>query len=107
MPTPKPAPETKKECAIVIHGGTLVSKVDEERREREEAVLKNALELGTKILGEGKSSLLTVEVVLRFLDDSPDFNAAINADQRREEPTILAGSIFVCADFSQAVEVEQ
>ena len=76
---PKPAPETKKEFAIVIHGGTLGSKVDEERRKRKEAVLKKALELGTKMLGEGNSSLLTVEVVIRFLEDSPDFNAGRGA----------------------------
>lgn len=76
---PKPAPETKKEFAIVIHGGTLGSKVDEERRKRKEAVLKKALELGTKMLDEGKSSLFTVEVVIRFLEDSPDFNAGRGA----------------------------
>ena len=84
---PKPAgpeagkskPESKKEFAIVIHGGTLGSKVDAERRKRKEAVLKKALELGTKMLDEGKSSLLTVEVVIRFLEDSPDFNAGRGA----------------------------
>ena len=42
----KPVQKAKKEFAIVIHGGTLGSKVDDERRKRKEAVLKKALELG-------------------------------------------------------------
>jgi beta-aspartyl-peptidase (threonine type) len=69
----------RKAFAIVIHGGTLGSRIDEGRQKRKEAVLRKALELGTKMLDEGQSSLFTVEVVIRFLEDSPDFNAGRGA----------------------------
>ena len=47
---------------------------------------------------------------LTVVDHSPvqvDEFDAINTDERREEPTILAGSILVRADLSQSVELEQ
>jgi L-asparaginase / beta-aspartyl-peptidase len=75
----KPETQDRKAFAIVIHGGTLGSRVDEVRKRRKEAVLKEALELGTKMLDEGKSSLSTVELVIRHLEDSPDFNAGRGA----------------------------
>ena len=69
----------KKDFAIVIHGGTLGSTVDEARQLEKAVVLKKALLLGTKMLDEGKSSLLTVEAVIRVLEDSPEFNAGKGA----------------------------
>lgn len=69
----------KKDYAIVIHGGTLGSTVDEARQLEKAVVLKKALLLGTKMLDEGKSSLLTVEAVIRVLEDSPEFNAGKGA----------------------------
>ena len=45
-------------------------------------------------------------VVDHPLVDVDEF-AAISTDERREEPTVFAGSIFMRSDFSQSVEVEQ
>lgn len=78
LPAAKPAPE-RRDFAIVIHGGTLGSRVNTVRLQKKEAVLKKALQQGMKLLDEGKSSLDTVEFVIRFLEDSPEFNAGRGA----------------------------
>jgi beta-aspartyl-peptidase (threonine type) len=71
--------EAKKDYAIVIHGGTLGSTLDQKRNQQKTVVLKKALNLGTKMLDEGRTGLDTVEAVIRFLEDSPEFNAGKGA----------------------------
>lgn len=71
--------EKQKDYAIVIHGGTLGSLLEDDVRMRKAVVLKEAMILGTKMLDEGRTSLDTVEAVIRLLEDSPELNAGKGA----------------------------
>jgi L-asparaginase / beta-aspartyl-peptidase len=78
-PAPPDAPAGKPEYALVIHGGAGRLPPSPELRENRKKVLDEALTTGTAMLSEGKSSLETVEAVVRILEDSPDFNAGKGA----------------------------
>lgn len=65
--------------AIVIHGGAGKAPATEEWRQSRHAVLDQALKTGRKMLVAGRSSLDTVEAVVRILEDSPYFNAGKGA----------------------------
>jgi beta-aspartyl-peptidase (threonine type) len=73
-------PDARK-FALVIHGGAGSSgeRLSQQERQQREASLGRALDLGVKILREGGTSLDTVEQVVRFLEDDPQFNAGRGA----------------------------
>lgn len=73
------ADEPSNKFAIVIHGGAGKAPSTEEWRTGREEVLEEALSTGEKMLKSGKSSLDTVEAVVRILEDSPYFNAGKGA----------------------------
>jgi beta-aspartyl-peptidase (threonine type) len=86
-----PVVAVEGEIAIVIHGGagTILKKYttpETETRYRE--TLDKALTTGYKILAAGGSSLDAVETTIRFMEDSPLFNAgrgAVFTNQGRNE----------------------
>ncbi len=72
----------KPDYAIVVHGGAgMMRKQDlsEERYKLYEDALNKALDIGSKCLLEGCSSLGEVEQTIGFLEDSPLFNAGKGA----------------------------
>ena len=88
--------EAEKTYAIVIHGGAGSPPATEAFRSHRVATLELALRVGTEMLNGGKSSLDTVETVVRILEDSPYFNAGkgavFNAVGRHElDATIMDG----------------
>ena len=87
----------EKRYAIVIHGGAGRISSSPERRAERERVLKHALTTGKQMLQGKRSSLDTVEAVVRILEDSPMFNAGkgavFNAAGTHElDATIMDGS---------------
>jgi len=75
------AQETKR-IMLVIHGGagTINRKNMTEEREREyRAALGQALRTGHAVLAKGGTSLDAVEATVRFMEDSPLFNAGKGA----------------------------
>ncbi|MEW4486818.1 isoaspartyl peptidase/L-asparaginase [Thalassoglobus sp. JC818] len=93
----QPADDPKEvQYAIVIHGGAGGIPTSPEWIEQRTQVLNQALEHGTTMLKEGRSSLETVEAVVRILEDSEHFNAGrgavCNADGKHElDATIMDG----------------
>ena len=65
--------------AIVIHGGAGGVPTSQERIAGRTRVLEEALMTGETMLKSGRSSLDTVEAVIRILEDSPYFNAGRGA----------------------------
>lgn len=65
----------KIEYAIVLHGGAGKKPDNDSWRAGVEAALEAALDRGTQMLAEGRSSLDVVEAVVRLLEDSAYFNA--------------------------------
>ena len=91
----------KKDYAIVIHGGTLGMTANRTLRLKKTEVLRRALTLGTKMLDEGRTSLETVEAVIRRLEDSPELNAGqgavFNAAGHHElDASIMDGRTRAC-----------
>ena len=90
------ASENEAHYAIVIHGGAGGIPTSPEWIEQRTQVLNQALELGSTMLKEGRSSLETVEAVVRLLEDSEHFNAGrgavCNAEGKHElDATIMDG----------------
>ncbi len=82
--------------AIVIHGGAGEAPETQQWREHRQMALSDALKTGREMLVAGKSSLDTVEAVVRILEDSPYFNAGkgavFNAAANHElDATIMDG----------------
>ena len=71
--------EPSGKYAIVIHGGAGKAPSSEEWCTGRTDVLEQALSIGEKMLESGESSLDTVEVVVRILEDSAYFNAGKGA----------------------------
>lgn len=95
------APVEKREFALVVHGGAGGLPPSREWRENREKVLHEALTAGTRMLSEGKSSLETVEAVVRILEDSSYFNAGkgavFNAAGTHElDASIMDGRTHAC-----------
>ena len=67
--------------SIVIHGGagTAPRSMTPERKALYEKNLLAALEIGKKMLAEGKSSLDAVQAVVNYMEDCPLFNAGKGA----------------------------
>jgi beta-aspartyl-peptidase (threonine type) len=90
------AQETKK-FMLVIHGGagTINRKNMTPEREREyRAALEQALRTGQAVLARGGSSLDAVEATVRFMEDSPLFNAGKGAVFTHEGRNELDSSIM-------------
>jgi beta-aspartyl-peptidase (threonine type) len=92
-----------KKFAIILHGGagSIREKLSAEERRQKEESLGKALDLGTKILTEGGTSLDAVEQVIRFLEDDPLFNAGrgavFNAAGNHElDASIMDGRTKAC-----------
>lgn len=86
--------------ALAIHGGAGESPNQEANLARAE-VLKKALLAGREILEKGGSSLECVEVVVRLLEDAPEFNAGkgavFNAEGKHElDASIMDGRTLAC-----------
>ena len=87
--------------AIAIHGGAGKAPSTEEWKKNRKAVLKEALDTGTEMLKSARSSLDTVEAVVRILEDSPYFNAGkgavFNAAETHElDASIMGGGNRAC-----------
>ena len=82
---------------LVIHGGagTINRKNMTEEREREyRAALSEALHIGQAVLAKGGSSLDAVEATVRFMEDSPLFNAGKGAVFTHEGKNELDAAIM-------------
>ena len=83
--------------ALVIHGGAGTLRAEDFTAEREaeyRAALTAALEEGSRLLAEGRSSLDAVEAVIRLLEDDPLFNAGRGAVFTAEGKNELDASIM-------------
>jgi L-asparaginase / beta-aspartyl-peptidase len=90
------AQDVKDRFAIAIHGGAGRAPTSDEWRKGRAEVLEQALSTGEQMLRDGRSSLDTVEAVVRVLEDSEYFNAGkgavFNADGTHElDATIMDG----------------
>jgi len=77
-PNVKTAQMERPEYAIVIHGGagTILKKnMSPEKEEAYRKALQEALDVGERILQKGGSSIDAVEQTIRYMEDSPLFNA--------------------------------
>lgn len=89
--------------AIAIHGGAgVLSKTATPAEVAEyEASLRTALQTGRDMLASGRSSLDTVEAVVRKLEDDPRFNAGkgavFTAQEKHElDASIMNGQTLAC-----------
>jgi beta-aspartyl-peptidase (threonine type) len=100
---PVAAPTSAVEWALAIHAGAGVipKTMAEEKREEYFEALRQALGLGRDLLEEGTAGLDVVERVIRFLEDSPLFNAGKGAvfthDGDHElDASIMDGRTLAC-----------
>ncbi|HVR28931.1 MAG TPA: isoaspartyl peptidase/L-asparaginase [Thermoanaerobaculia bacterium] len=86
----------RREWAVAVHGGA--GSMPEERLAGREplylASLERAVRLGATMLGDGASSLDTVEAVVRLLEEDPLFNAGKGAVYNHEGTHELDASIM-------------
>lgn len=90
------AEETKK-FMLVIHGGAGTinrSNMTPEREREYRAALGEALRIGHGVLAKGGSSLDAVEATVRFMEDSPLFNAGKGAVFTHEGKNELDAAIM-------------
>lgn len=83
--------------AIIIHGGAgnmNPENLDKEKSEEYLSVLEKAIDHGSTLLKEGKSSVDVVEEVIQILEDSPLFNAGKGAVFTHEGRNELDASIM-------------
>ena len=80
-PINSPSSEPTMKYAIAIHGGAGPSskQASDEANRNRIASMREALEIGKKILESGGSSLDAVEAVVVYLEDNPKFNAGKGA----------------------------
>ncbi len=87
--------------AIVIHGGAGTILKKNMTPEKEKAYLdamENALSIGEDVLKNGGKSIDAVEQVIRFMEDSPLFNAGKGAVFTNEGKNEMDASIMVGSD---------
>jgi beta-aspartyl-peptidase (threonine type) len=65
--------------ALALHAGAGTLPADEALRRGREEALRRALEQGRQMLAEGRSSVETVEAVVRIMEDAPEINAGRGA----------------------------
>ena len=91
------------EYALVIHGGAgnmNFQNLPEERQNIYKNALDSALQLGLDVLNEGGASIDAVEVVIRYLEDNPLFNAGRGAVFTSEGKNELDASIMTGQDLN-------
>jgi beta-aspartyl-peptidase (threonine type) len=91
------AQETKGKIMLVIHGGAGTinrSNMTAEREKEYRAALEQALHLGQAVLVKGGTSLDAVEASVRFMEDSPLFNAGKGAVFTHEGKNELDAAIM-------------
>jgi beta-aspartyl-peptidase (threonine type) len=96
-------PDASKRFALVLHGGAggEPDKWSDEYKQRRRSGLAAALDVGTKILSTGGTSLDAVEAVVRVLEDDPMFNAGrgcvLNERGEHElDASIMDGQTLAC-----------
>ena len=111
-PTPEPVAPTA-EWAIAIHGGAgVISRdVDEEWKAEHRDALAEALTLGRDMLDQGADGLDVVEQVVRYLEDSPLFNAGkgsvFTRDGKNElDAAVMDGRDLNCGAVSGVTRVK-
>ncbi len=95
--------QTAAAYAMVIHGGAGTIKKENMTPEREKAyreALNQALTIGEQILKEGGSSRDAVIETIKFMEDSPLFNAGKGAVFTHDEQNELDASIMDGATFN-------
>jgi beta-aspartyl-peptidase (threonine type) len=95
--------DTPLEYALVLHGGAgnmNFQNLPEEFQLKFKHALDSALQLGLDVLKEGGSSLDAVEVVIRYLEDNPLFNAGKGAVFTSEGKNELDASIMTGWDLN-------
>ena len=77
----EPATVARPAWALALHGGagTIPRETPPERVEAYDAALRAALTAGRDALASGESALAVVEMVVRLLEDAPEFNAGKGA----------------------------
>jgi beta-aspartyl-peptidase (threonine type) len=88
---------TNNSFALVIHGGAGVIKFDPknpEKQKKYEFALDTALQIGYDTLSKGATALDAVEVVVRYLENNPLFNAGKGAVFTAEGKNELDASIM-------------
>lgn len=93
--------------AIAVHGGAgdIPQDLPPERREPREAALRHCLDIGTSALKQGRLALDVVELVVRELENHPQFNAGrgsvLTTDGTVEmEASIMDGQTMKCGAVS-------
>ena len=97
------AEDTKKEWALVIHGGAGVITRDLMTPVRDSAyrsVLTEALEAGKAILSDGGTALDAVEQTIHIMEDSPLFNAGKGAVFTSEGTNEMDAAIMDGSDLN-------
>ena len=90
----------QKDWALVIHGGAGVITRDQMTADRDSAyreVLKEALEIGKRILSDGGTAVEAVEKTIHIMENSPLFNAGkgavfTNSGTNEMDAAIMDGS---------------
>ncbi|MBN4072448.1 isoaspartyl peptidase/L-asparaginase [Crocinitomix catalasitica] len=93
---------------IVIHGGagTITKKnISPEKEAEIRSALKAAIEIGEQMLKDGKRAIEVVEAVIKYMEDSPLFNAGkgavFNHEGRQEmDACIMDGKDLSCGAVS-------
>ncbi len=88
---------SQKEWAMVIHGGAgtiLESEMTPEKFKQFHGALDSALTIGQKILASNGSALDAIEATIKFLEDSPYFNAGRGAVFTHEGKNELDASVM-------------
>lgn len=101
--TSAPPAEARPAYALAIHGGAgTIRKQDltPEQDSAYRAALNAALDLGEKVLREGGTALDAVEQTIRYLEDSPLFNAGKGAVFTHEGKNELDASIMQGHDLA-------
>ncbi|KAG8388785.1 hypothetical protein BUALT_Bualt02G0161300 [Buddleja alternifolia] len=99
--------------AIALHGGAgdIPRSMPPERRQLLEAALRHSLQIGVNALKANQSTLDVVELVVRTLEDNPNFNAGKGSDlasngSAEMEACIMDGNTMKCGAVSGLTTVK-
>ncbi|HYN23022.1 MAG TPA: isoaspartyl peptidase/L-asparaginase [Thermoanaerobaculia bacterium] len=113
MAAQPPESEPKGSWSLAIHGGagTIPKNMPEETKQEYLKTMREALEIGKKVLADGGTSLDAVERVVRFLEDDPKFNAGRGAVFTHEgtnemDAAIMDGRTLSCGSVASLKTVK-